>query len=525
MNDINLSYIKKNSGDKYNSHFILLFENEPRNESETAWIQNIFQQFWHWNLLNVLVLFPTMGSFENVSSINVFTYNPFRKDDSLVRLSSRNRKVDYIFPDKAANLYRSPLRVSLFTEQTRAILNNADGTYSGTDGYITNVVVEHMNATLVLLPPTDGFDIGEFLSNGSLTGSLSQVVNHQVDVSFNTRFLRLAQFKGIVQITFSNGRDDICILVSKAGFASNIYNIFRAFSRNVWAFTFMSLVTVSLSFTIVYRAQHSSQEITNIFFNFYSWNLAQPIMRLPERWASKILIAFWIVYSLLICSSYQGNLTSNLVLRPTLAQINTMRQLEQSGFEIMTFGRYVHLLQNLFNESDTFSSLRTRIKNVSTGRDMEQYVNNHDLRYAYANKYHINQYLSSRKKNVMNGRPVFHNMIECPVPFLVAYAVQFGSPYLLRINTIIRRTQEAGFVSYWDKKTEETSKGTKHGGGNAPIALTLDHMQSAFYIWSIGISIALIMLAIELFCTQKVKQLIGCFVAAERLILRKEAQQ
>lgn len=527
--DLNLSYIKQNSGDKYNSHFILLFENVPQNG--TAWIQKIFRQFWHWNLMNVLILYPSANG-----SINIFTYNPFLKDSaddddddgctqmSIISLSASDRNVENIFADKAINMYGSPLRVSLFPEQTRAIVDRVDGTYSGTDGYITNMVINRMNASLVLLPPTDGFDIGEFLPNGSLTGSLAQVVNHLVDVSFNTRFLRLAQFKGIVQITFSNGRDDICILVAKAGFASNIYNIFRAFSANVWAMTFLSLVAVSISFAIVYRSQqpdiNDRHEIEHILFNFYSWNLAQPIMRLPQRWASKLLIAFWIVYSLLICSSYQGNLTSNLVLRPTLPQINTMRQLVQSDYEIMTFGRYVHLLQNLFNESEAFSSLRYRIKTVSTGHDMELFVNNHDLRYAYANKFHINQYLSSRKKNVVNGRPVFHNMIECPVPFLVAYAVQFGSPYLLRINTIIRRAQEAGFVSYWDKKTEETSKGggSKHGG-QAPIALTLDHMQSAFYIWSIGITLALVMLSVELLWTQKVRQIMGFFRTIESVII------
>lgn len=498
INDINLSYINQTSADKFNSHFLLIFESSTSFDKD--WIQPLFQRFWRNNLFNVLLIFWT-------TELNVYTYNPFT-DDFVVRLPTTSVAYNDLFSDKAVNMNGRPLTVSLFGDKTRAIFHS-NGKHSGTDGYLTDVVIEQMNATLVLVNITDGFDIGEFRPNGTTTGSLGLIVNRRVDVSFNTRFLRLAQFKGTVQITFAIGRDDICILVASAGYDSNIYNIFRAFSRIVWMFTLLSLVSVSVAFTGIYRLQTAKHKrnIDNVFLNFYSWNLAQPIVQLPDRWASKMLIAIWIVYCLLITSSYQGNLTSNLVLRKTLPQVNTMQQLEQSPYEILTFGRYVSLLQNLFKEHKEFSSLETRIREVSTEEELENYVNNHTVRYAYANKFHINQYLSSRKSNSINGRPVFHNMAECPVPFLVAYAVPCGSPYLLRLNIIIRRAQEAGFISYWDKKSEETATNSKHRGGSAPIPLTLDHMQSAFYILGVGLLMGSSIMMFEVFFTQRMRKL------------------
>lgn len=406
-NDLNLSYIRNNSADKHTSHFIILIENDD--DVNERWLKKVFQTFWEYNLLKVLIVYGR-------NEFNIFTYTPFG-NEFIIKLPSNASTYEELFWDKTHDLYGHPFRVSLFAENTRAIFNT-NGKFSGTDGYLTDVMIEQLNAELVLRPPTDGYDIGEFLKNGSSTGSLNQIITRSVEVSFNTRFLRLAQFQGLVQITFTNGRDDICILVAKAGFASNFNNIFRAFSSIVWLFTFISLLSASISFFGIHQMGTKHATIANTFFNFYSWHLAQPIGKLPERWSSKILIGFWIMYCLLINSSYEGNLTSNLVLRPTLPEINTIRQLEQSSYEILTFGRYVDLLQNFLNQTGTYKKLKKRIRGVSSA-DLDEFVQNNDVRYAYANKYHINQYISKNKMHIINGIPVYNHMVECPVPYLV----------------------------------------------------------------------------------------------------------
>lgn len=496
--DINLSYLRKISGDKYNSHFILLFDagldSQVFGETE-SWMLKIFDTFWENHVFNVLIIFYDL----HVHQLRIYSFNPFGNENYLVDLSSKGTVYSQLFWDKASNLNKNVFRVSLFYEQTRAIFHPG-GRMTGTDGYLTELMIERMNATLLLIPPTDGFDIGEFLPNGSVTGSLAQILNEEVDISFNTRFLRLKQFYGKAQITFTNGRDDICFLVAKAGYASNVYNIFRSFSAPVWLMVVSSLFIASFSFMILYKLQNESRPLQNTFFNFFSWNLAQPIIHLPDNWATKILIAFWVIYALLITSSYEGNLTSNLVLRPTLADINTIKQLQSSNLEIMTFGRYVDLLVIFFNQSTAYSGLETRIRSVSSSSQLAKHIQAHELQYAYANKQHINKYLAKRKQNFRYGRPMFHNVPECPVPFLVGYVLRIGSPYLARINSILRRAQENGMIGYWDIEAEGTSHGTKGnmGTGGGPVPLTLDHMQSAFYILGFGLVISVMILLAEI---------------------------
>lgn len=508
--EINLSYVNAIAGDKYNSHFVLVVERAVTANRSDTWTRRIFAHFWQKDVYNVLIVFgqhitDVDGNGDGDVQLRVLTFDPFRSeiDDGRIELGTQSVRYGQLFWDKATNLNGSPLRVSLFGEETRAKFDAAGHLAGGTDALLTQLVAQRMNATLVVIPPSDGYDIGEFLANGGATGSLAQVLDGSVHISFNTRFLRLSQFKGRAQITFTNGRDDICFVVPTAGFASNIYNIVRAFSPSVWYATLAALVSVPMAFGVLYRLQPESMPSRPVFLDFYSWHLAQPLLRLPDSLATKLLIAFWIVYCLLITSSFEGNLTSNLVLRPTLPEINTIRQLDTaSTLQIMTFGRYVHLLVQFLNSTSDYKRLPHSIRSVRTSAEMERLINEHNLDYAYANKQHINAYLTRRKGNIVDNRPVFHNVRECPVPFLVAYALRIGSPYLGRINVLLRRAQENGLIALWDGQAEETAGGkgggAGGGGGGGPVPLTLDHMQSAFYILCMGLAIASLGMLAEL---------------------------
>lgn len=482
--NINLSYIRKHSGDKHTSHFIILIEHAV---SPDAWLNDLFQEFWNLKLLNVLVLFWN-------DDLNIFTYSPF-SSEFRIRLLSKEINYSDVFWDKTTNLMGHTLKVSIFPQAPKAIIGSGNE-FSGTDGHLCMIMVNKMNATMEWLPPSDGFDYGELLKNGTSTGALGQILYPSVDVLFNRRLVRLSQYQGkSFHFTITNGRDDICILVAKAGFASNINSIFRTFTVTVWIFTFGSLLFTSLAFFGIYRFETKTPTLKDILFHFYSWNLLQTIVRLPERWSGKLLIGFWIIYCLVITSSYQGNLISSLVVRRNLPEIDTVRQLEKSSYSILTLTRYVDLLQNFLNQTGMYEKLKTRIRGMPAS-ELFQYINNNDVAYAYANKYHINQYVMKSRNHTYQGIPVYNHMTECPVPFLIAYALYYGSPYLHRINTILRRIQESGFILYWDKQGEQTDGSAQHSGG--PFALTISHVQTSFYILSAGLSISTIAFITEL---------------------------
>lgn len=495
---VNLSYVRHRFPDKHRSHFFILFED--RMDDHTAIVTEIFNNFWIREVLNALLVFWS-------NELKVLTYTPFA-DDFLVHVPTKETRARVLFADKARNMNGRPLRVSLFFEESRAIFNTSFqndqlDAMAGTDGLLTQLIIRRTNATLVLIQPTDGADIGEFLKNGSTTGSLAQIVNSVVDVSVNTRFLRITQFRRLVEPTVTNGRDDICILVPKAGFASNVSNLFRSFTIPLWISSVLAVPFFILAYKLI---SIGSKERTifswkDVILNVVAWNLLQSCSKFPERWVIRILIVTWAMYAMLITSSYSGNLTSNLLFRRMLPDINTFKQLDQSEFPLVTYSRYTDLIINFLNQTQ-YKRLKKRIKAV-TQTQFQDMIDKNDVRYAYANKYHINFKLYNTR--LIDGKQLFYSMPECPVPYVVIYAMRYGTPYKQRINFILRQAQEAGFIDFWDNKDKKMISGKvslHSGGGDHLVPLSVMHLQSAFYVLFLGLSFSILYFLCEIACVR-----------------------
>jgi len=103
------------------------------------------------------------------------------------------------------------------------------------------------------------------------------------------------------------------------------------------------------------------------------------------------------------------------------------------------------------------------------------------------------------------GRPLFHLMNSCLVPFHAVYIVPYGSPYLGFLDSLIRSSHEFGFERYWDRimnsafiKSGVKVVNRRRGSGNdEPVVLKLQHFHAVFALWLVGIGMACIVLAWE----------------------------
>lgn len=247
-------------------------------------------------------------------------------------------------------------------------------------------------------------------------------------------------------------------------------------------------------------------EKTDCFANeclqLLSWNLQQPFAQQARNPIKRCLVLAWIAYSLFITLLYQGKLSGTLIIPKNRPDINTIAQLEESNYRVMSYPRYNKQIEESFQDSKNltkYPKLMKRLVNV-TQQHFFDTIKSMNVSVAYANKNHIN--LQLRRKLLRNGEVVYNQMKQCPVPYAIVYGLTYGSPYKGRINYLIRQSQEAGLIEKWDRENQiqeqiTQSKLQKH---TDTIAFTLSHLQSAFFVYIIGCSIAAVMFFIEMCC-------------------------
>lgn len=491
-----------NRPDKHLIHHLVLIETvQPGTTDER--INRMLVQFWKRKYLNVLIVFR-----DNRQNIRIASYNPFsaKKFDYHTAADA----ADFRFPDKTANLNGCTLKATIFHDVTRATFNQSNPSdvmaLDGADGLLAQLIAQFMNASLLLLSPSDGCEIGEFLPNGSATGCLGQLVRHEADYGVNVRFYRLNQFVSSIEATTTNGRDDICILVPRPGKATDIGNIFRAFTSYDWIVIIVAWPIYAFFYRCIDYARNRSpnrqvQTMLSILFDLFAMNLGQTAQMIPQHWMKRALIGIWLIYALLITSLYQSMLSGNLIIPNDLPDINFIAQLDQSHFNVITYSRYNRQILEFLTDTQsngTYRRLPKRLYNA-TQSELFREISKHNRTVAFANKHHINVYLR-RIHRENSGEPIYNEMKQCPVPYVTVYGLAYGTPYKGRINYIIQQAQESGLIEKWGRidKVHEKMSQSKFRADHDHVPFSLTHLRTAFFVYLIGCTLAVAAFLLEL---------------------------
>lgn len=200
-----------------------MFTEQLSPDSYTRKLENIFNEFWEREVLNVIVIFWT-------EKLKCFTYTPFG-NSILIPLNTNETDPKRSFYDKINHLMGHEIRIGMFNDPQRAriVQIGDEPKLRGFDGGFGGMVMKRMNATFKIIQPLDGANLGEFFSNGSSNGIFGLLKTIYVDMSFNARFYRMQHFRGIIEPTVISGRGDLCIMVPWTDFSLNLDSMFDTF--------------------------------------------------------------------------------------------------------------------------------------------------------------------------------------------------------------------------------------------------------------------------------------------------------
>lgn len=415
-----------------------------------------------------------------VCGCDVYTYAPFADKQNVVRVANFT-EIGRRIRNGVNNLQGSPLRILLFPQLSSSVCVN--GRFVGGYDWGVLMTLKHaMNFKPVISEPSDGKRFGDHYNN-SFKGSLKDIIEGKADIALNGYFLKdYGTDKFILTNTVS--LDAICFIVPQADRLSHFESILHIFQFRVWIFLISVYIFLVLVFYIlVRRVALPDTSRGKILFNMYSLFVTGSFNIPSNAPAVRILLAFSLLSVLIINNTYQGALITYLSMPLRYSNIDSLR----------------HLIVSKLIIAETRIDWKTNTTEYEMLSKKVKVKENNTVSYKQIAR--VARFISSdvyKFKNFMrqfNGEEQhMHVVSECPISYYLAYVVRKDSPYLERVNRLLRVCVESGIIIRWDNLAAAYKRKVTQPQDSDELnyaqkkALTIHDLDAAFGILVVGLA-------------------------------------
>ncbi|XP_042220292.1 uncharacterized protein LOC121865040 [Homarus americanus] len=380
------------------------------------------------------------------------------------------------------------------------------------DTRILNALASTLNFTYNIREPRD-HQWGYRLDNGTYTGVIGAVEKYEADFSLNVAFT--GDREKVIDYTVGYFYDPLTFCTTKPRPLNQVLALIRPFQPLVWAgFVGVSMVVAPLYYLAgtverIPSLNLKSPSISKAFLKIYGACLSQSC-----RWSGengpRVLVAAWLVFSMVTLTSYVAMLTASLTL-PTLSPtLNSLEQLVESDFswgiqdqgaadyQLLKSSR-VPLYQKVYRGLQVCPSLDECLARAR------------DTKYAFITwRLYMEDRIAIRFTSATGERQL-HVATNDFFPSEIGWAMNPGCPFRGKFNQQIRRLLEGGLITKWllqiinDPKRREVVEGEEVLEGEevprreGPQRLGLDQLQGVFYILILGDIIASLLFVVEFY--------------------------
>lgn len=288
---------------------------------------------WAHKMLDVAVMmqFTVFDGTHNVgTNISLCLLNPFagnkkerRPEFKCFNITKKDvpfDKIDAFLESRISNLQQYPLRIDIFEEVllSRAV-RNGNGMvthYEYADGDTIEQLASIMNFTPIYIKPNDSLKHGYQLPNGSFTGSLAAIENESADFAaipafiaeYNTKKLLFLQPIAMKKLTFIFQKREtfkvfIVSIISQLDFTSKVLTAFLALAFPIIYFLISKIESKVKGVERTSTTQHIVYVVAMMTSNSSI---------VSKLWASRIVVAAVLFYTLLFSSLFQGSIIKSL---------------------------------------------------------------------------------------------------------------------------------------------------------------------------------------------------------------------
>jgi len=485
--------------------------------------QLLLKELRKHEIANSVALVPNEEG-EHIPGFNSYTWYPYQSTRQCIEVKNVTLldtwvkkgngyflKKTHLFPQKISkNLHGCPLRI--VTRETIFTVTHPYLVFLGRcnitklmykDGWevkLLNIITKTMNMTLHYLDPVDDFwDLTD--SKGNYAGFTRELLNDRADVSLGLLIVRVP-LPVVLVPTRPYHWGQLSWYVPCGSRFPRWMSISRMFYGSVWVLLVMSVVLSMPVITFLARFSDDSHYKTasNTFFSTWASILSVSVPAMPRTWPLRCFFMSWICYSLAVGTVFQTYLTSFLIDPGIMPHPRNLEELARSDMKLgfaykdevfyqdRTDSQARHILAKKVecSASDTCYIWAKEYKNLS--------ILTSDLLYKFQSSKIPSYNTSSNSLCQIEDGVVERGQIVMVLPK--------GSALLDRINDIIFHVVEAGVFGEWVKMTDHMQmvkeKAFFPGGlSDEYYKLSLEHLQSAFYLLLFGHCLSFVIFVTE----------------------------
>ncbi|XP_039429931.1 glutamate receptor ionotropic, delta-2-like [Culex pipiens pallens] len=496
----------------YNGFFMVIVSNSSESSGYT--VQRIMDELWTHYIVNVAILISYEYAPEKTY---YYTYFPFgngyceRVQPTLWKVFSEghfgNLEKEF-FPPKLSNMHGCPLKLATFEIAPFVMLKyDSKGKVIQTDGLegiVARVLSQQLNFTtqIVLVDPPD-WGITAVL--GSSTGASRYVrwiklhVIRDREVNFSIGYWALTHSRSLYMGSTFPYYSSLMTIIAPPGYPySTIEQLMLPFKYIIWCCITSILAIAFCVITIVNRRSISVQyfvfgrRVSAPLLNTFNVFFGGSLHRLPGRNFARTLIAAWLLYSLVIRTSYTASLFKFLKLQPN-------RTVPQIIPEYIAAGYHIRMTRNLSYMFDGIPDVLPHLHQTSYAQLIATGIDELQLpstRYVMLMPIEA---ISFFNRNLTKQGKLLRTVYDRVFLSKLAIYTQKSAPFLPAFNTFLGRLNAAGFIDQWASKYHQPVFLKQIRWQTGPRPLELQQVMGCFILLLGGLIAGLLAFVLECF--------------------------
>ncbi|PSN50089.1 Ionotropic receptor 571 [Blattella germanica] len=496
------------------ARFVVAISAEVKSNTEKI-IYGILNDFWQRYVINLVVLQPLK---ENMT-VQIHTWYPFTKtrcrgpvneseiiDQWIPEGGGRFLTNAPLFPNKIKNLHQCNIIVGtrpfepyvLHSGMFNCSKTESSPCYkSGLEISILQTLSKSINFQLKYLDPPKGdwIEISEY------------TLNKTSDIAISA-FSRSGKLTVNFDCSVTYIQDNIVWFTPRGKRRSPWENLILIFSQLIWVLLSLSFVLFSVVTWQLAKLETNEhpcyQSAVHSFLNALVVLLGLTVKLLPKTTVLMALVYTWILFSLNIRTAYQSSLISFLTNPRFHEPIRNVEELLNSGIK---YGFYPGIRSWFDDPNDP--KMNEIFKNYIKCYDNIKCLN----RMAYQRDFAVaggkfNKMYLAAKHFTRSGKMLYLPM-KINISFIyICMMFQKGSVFLDRFNEVIGRIITGGFIGHWweeikskNLEPEIVNHANEYDDDDDHFqVLNFVHLRGSFLLYTIGLSVAIIVFLLELVC-------------------------